>query len=227
VHGSIRTIWGENNGQPPAPADTIVQRVLAQTENNDGNIVLLHDGGGDRSHTVAAPAANHRRTSREKVTSSYRFRFAWANSRADDALSFLPRMVAGTRGFLIFEVFRWLRSGIAFIFVTGILLVGGRALIIGLLALAEKLRPAPLDHPEYRPEVTILIPAYNEEAVILNTVQAALASTYPKLEILVVDDGSADRTAELVRAKLRARPARTATSTDQSRQACGAEPRAE
>ena len=99
----------------------------------------------------------------------------------------------------IFEVFRWLRSGIAFIFVAGILLVGGRALIIGLLALAEKLRPAPPDHPEYQPEVSILIPAYNEEAVILNTVRAALASNYPKLEILVVDDGSADRTAELVR----------------------------
>ena len=100
----------------------------------------------------------------------------------------------------IFDVFRWLRSGIAFIFVAGILLVSGRALIIGLLALIEKLRPAPLDHPEYQPEVSVLIPAYNEEAVIVDTVRAALASDYPNLEVLVVDDGSADRTAELVRA---------------------------
>ena len=67
----------------------------------------------------------------------------------------------------IFDVFRWLRSGIAFIFVAGILLVGGRALIIGLLALIEKLRPAPADHPEYQPGVTVLIPAYNEESVIV------------------------------------------------------------
>ena len=47
----------------------------------------------------------------------------------------------------------------------------------------------------------MLIPAYNEEAVIVETVRAALASDYPHLEILVVDDGSMDRTAELVRDK--------------------------
>ncbi len=99
----------------------------------------------------------------------------------------------------IFDVFRLLRQGIAFIFIAGILLVSGRALIIGVLALIEKLRPAPLDHPEYQPRVTILIPAYNEESVIVDTVAAALASGYPRLEVLVVDDGSADRTAELVR----------------------------
>ena len=39
--------------------------------------------------------------------------------------------------------------GIAFIFVAGIVLVSGRALIIGLLALIEKLRPAPPDHPGF------------------------------------------------------------------------------
>jgi peptidoglycan-N-acetylglucosamine deacetylase len=66
--------------------------------------------------------------------------------------------------------------------------------------LIEKLRPEPADHPEYQPEVTVLIPAYNEESVIVDTVRSALASTYPKLEILVIDDGSKDRTAELVRA---------------------------
>ena len=69
-----------------------------------------------------------------------------------------------------------------------------------MLALIEKLRPAPADHPEYKPNVTVLIPAYNEEAVIVDTVRSALASDYPNLEILVVDDGSTDRTAELVRA---------------------------
>src|SRR3954451_4737362 len=42
------------------------------------------------------------------------------------------------------------------------------------------------------PGVSILIPAYNEEAVIANSVRAALDSDYPHLEVLVLDDGSTD-----------------------------------
>jgi biofilm PGA synthesis N-glycosyltransferase PgaC len=50
------------------------------------------------------------------------------------------------------------------------------------------------------PGVTILIPAYNEEAVIATTVAAALAVDYPELEVLVLDDGSRDRTVEVAQA---------------------------
>jgi poly-beta-1,6-N-acetyl-D-glucosamine synthase len=46
------------------------------------------------------------------------------------------------------------------------------------------------------PGVTVLIPAYNEEAVIATSVRAALASDYPTLEVLVLDDGSTDDTAK-------------------------------
>ncbi|HKV47301.1 MAG TPA: glycosyltransferase, partial [Candidatus Acidoferrales bacterium] len=84
-------------------------------------------------------------------------------------------------------------------FIAGILLVSARALIVGLLALVEKFRPSPPGYPDYQPSATVLIPAYNEESVIVHTVRAALASAYPRLEVLVVDDGSSDRTAELVR----------------------------
>ena len=44
------------------------------------------------------------------------------------------------------------------------------------------------------PGVTVLIPAYNEEAVIATCVAAAMASDYPELEVLVLDDGSTDAT---------------------------------
>jgi poly-beta-1,6-N-acetyl-D-glucosamine synthase len=46
------------------------------------------------------------------------------------------------------------------------------------------------------PGVTVLIPAYNEEAVVATSVTAALAVDYPDIEVLVLDDGSTDRTAE-------------------------------
>ena len=44
------------------------------------------------------------------------------------------------------------------------------------------------------PGVSVLIPAYNEEAVITTSVAAAIGSDYPQLEVLVLDDGSTDAT---------------------------------
>ncbi len=50
-----------------------------------------------------------------------------------------------------------------------------------------------------KPLVSILIPAYNAEEWIAETLQSAIAQTWPRKEIIVVDDGSTDRTAEVVR----------------------------
>jgi biofilm PGA synthesis N-glycosyltransferase PgaC len=50
------------------------------------------------------------------------------------------------------------------------------------------------DPPGGWPGVTILVPAFNEEAVIGACVQHAREVDYPELEILVLDDGSTDGT---------------------------------
>lgn len=50
-----------------------------------------------------------------------------------------------------------------------------------------------------KPLVSILIPAYNAEQWIAYTIQSAIAQTWPRKEIIVVDDGSGDRTAEAAR----------------------------
>ncbi|MGR4848039.1 glycosyltransferase [Streptomyces sp. LARHCF252] len=50
---------------------------------------------------------------------------------------------------------------------------------------------------EVNAPVTVLVPAYNEEAGIESTVRSLLASTHPYLEVVVIDDGSTDRTADL------------------------------
>ena len=191
--------WGEPNGGPPPPTDTIVQRVLADATDEKGNIILMHDGGGDRSHTVEAlPRVIDGLRAKGYEFVSVSALLNQTRAQVMQPLSHEEWLLARADAF-IFDVFRIFRAGIGFIFIAGILLVSGRALVIGLLALAEKLRPAAPENPDYKPSVTVLVPAYNEEAVILDTIRSALASGYPKLEILVIDDGSTDHTAELVK----------------------------
>ena len=55
----------------------------------------------------------------------------------------------------------------------------------------------PSDAP--RPEVSIVIPAYNEESVIRQCLIAAIYQSMPAAEIIVVDNMSTDRTAQIVR----------------------------
>ncbi|MDN0198331.1 bifunctional polysaccharide deacetylase/glycosyltransferase family 2 protein [Streptomyces sp. S.PNR 29] len=50
---------------------------------------------------------------------------------------------------------------------------------------------------EVNAPVTVLVPAYNEEAGIESTLHSLLASTHPYLEVIVIDDGSTDQTADL------------------------------
>lgn len=52
---------------------------------------------------------------------------------------------------------------------------------------------------EFMPPVSILVPAYNEERVIVASVRSILQLTYPTVEIVVVNDGSTDRTLAVLR----------------------------
>ncbi len=66
-----------------------------------------------------------------------------------------------------------------------------------IVFLLDFMRMRPRDEDvEDPPEVTILVPAFNEEKVIVNTVNSLLNLTYPRYSIIVVDDGSYDRTSE-------------------------------
>ena len=50
----------------------------------------------------------------------------------------------------------------------------------------------------YTPSVSVLIPAWNEEVGIAATIKSVLNTNYPKLEIIIINDGSTDRTHEIV-----------------------------
>lgn len=52
------------------------------------------------------------------------------------------------------------------------------------------------------PLVTVVIPAYNAEKYIADTLHSVLSQSYQNLEILVVDDGSTDNTAPIIKSFL-------------------------
>ncbi|MDN3427223.1 glycosyltransferase [Microbacterium sp. APC 3898] len=61
--------------------------------------------------------------------------------------------------------------------------------------------------------ISILVPAYNEEAGVVSTVRSLLNLNYPQYEIIVVNDGSTDRTSEKVLAQFGMEPIELAIRT--------------
>jgi len=77
----------------------------------------------------------------------------------------------------------------------------GYPIVLRLLVLARR-KPAapPPPGPAEWPSISVTVPAYNEERAIAATLDAILATDYPgRRQILVVSDGSTDRTDEIVR----------------------------
>ncbi len=187
--------WKQPGGKQ-VPAAKIVDAVVNQA--GDGNIILFHDGGGDRSQTVAAlpqvidllRAQGYRFVSVADLLGKTRASMMLP-------LSIQEHFEARADGF-IFSLYRWFRVGFATIFIVGIIMVSGRAIVIGVLALIEKLRSDHTVISDPPPDVTVLIPAHNEENVIVQTVASVLATATNNLQIIVVNDGSTDGTASLL-----------------------------
>ena len=168
-----------------------------------GNIVLLHDGGGDRSETVRAlpTIIDGIRARGYEIAPVYDL----IGMQRADVMAPLPRgeLWAARLDRLGFWLFDAGVVGITWIFLIGDLLMTGRLLFIGAAAvydrLHEKIFGKPAEVASYKPKVAVLIPAYNEEKVIERTVRAVLNSNYPNLRVIVIDDGSKDRTLEVSR----------------------------
>ena len=59
------------------------------------------------------------------------------------------------------------------------------------------LQPQPYISAMQMPEVSVVIPAYNAEATLAETLDSALAQSLRDIEVIVIDDGSTDRTAAI------------------------------
>ncbi len=192
--------------QLPVTADQIVNRTIDRAMDSNpetrGEIILLHDSGGNRSATIEAlPRLIHELKARG-------FRFVAVSDLAglsrDQVMPVIPpNQRVFTRADAV--AFFFLSTGgwiLQWVFLIGILLGLARLLFVGSLALAQWFRSRRRERlhagRDYVPFVSILVPAYNEELVIANTIHSLLASDYPSYEIIVIDDGSQDNTSRIV-----------------------------
>jgi cellulose synthase/poly-beta-1,6-N-acetylglucosamine synthase-like glycosyltransferase len=95
---------------------------------------------------------------------------------------------------------------IILIFIYFILMHGSYFLLILIAVFAQKRYHRGIQFREFKrisesplsPPVSIVIAAYNEEKVIINTVRNVLQLHYPQFEVIVVNDGSEDNTVQLL-----------------------------
>jgi peptidoglycan/xylan/chitin deacetylase (PgdA/CDA1 family)/spore germination protein YaaH/GT2 family glycosyltransferase len=191
-----------NDWQRPG-TDAIVRQVLDQvaaaTPVNSGNVVLLHDGGGDRSQTVAALP---------RIIAALRahgYRFVPASQLVGlSQAQAMPKvtgedLLAVRTDVAIFIVLAVLTGALAWLFYVAIALGIARAVVMAALAWFQSRRKR-AEPPLFEPTVSVIIPAWNEERVIADSVTRVLASDYPALQVIVADDGSKDGTSAVVRA---------------------------
>jgi cellulose synthase/poly-beta-1,6-N-acetylglucosamine synthase-like glycosyltransferase/peptidoglycan/xylan/chitin deacetylase (PgdA/CDA1 family) len=186
------------------PADVIVKRVLDGVTSKDpekrGHVVLLHDAGGNRSQTVEAlPQIIDALRARGLDIVPVSELAGWTRDQvmppvpAEDLAPLINRFV--------FVTASWFQMLLRWVFMLAIGLGLARLVILCGLAAWNRRREARMMPPilENGPSVSVIIPAHNEEKVIADTVQRILDSDYPLAQIIVVDDGSTDGTAAVVR----------------------------
>jgi cellulose synthase/poly-beta-1,6-N-acetylglucosamine synthase-like glycosyltransferase/peptidoglycan/xylan/chitin deacetylase (PgdA/CDA1 family) len=168
-----------------------------------GAIVMFHDGGGDRAQTVAALPAIITRLRAE----GYRFTTVTGalHLAAGDVPATSRQRFAGTVLVLIQQAADRAVAVLAVaLAAASVLTVARLALLVGF-AMAHRRRgrrrPLAARHqPGYHPDVSVVIPAYNEAAGIAATVRSMVTSRYRgRIEVIVVDDGSSDDTAAIAR----------------------------
>lgn len=189
--------------------NTILNGPLPPCEADDqkcGSIILLHDGGGNREQTLRALPLiiDGLRAKGYDIVPLYEL---LGKTKADvmPAISQNERWSARLDR-LGFAVYGLIFSGIVLIFFVGDVLMSGRLLLVGAAATFQRFHSHKVNveaAKTFHPPVAVLVPAYNEEKVIERTVRAVLNSDYPLLRVLVIDDGSSDRTLEVAREKFK------------------------
>ena len=190
--------------------DSIIRNVL--DSRSRGNVVLMHDGGGDRSQTLAAlgPIIDSLRARGDTLVPLSQL----AGDGQLVGMPPLPEADEATRltelaGFAAIGGMEWVMT---WLFLIAVVLGLGRVAFVSVLAIVQRAREIVRNRraaklvnsghapKPYLPGVTVIVPAFREETVVVRTVQSLLAQQYDgELQVIVVDDGSPDNTYAVAR----------------------------
>jgi cellulose synthase/poly-beta-1,6-N-acetylglucosamine synthase-like glycosyltransferase/peptidoglycan/xylan/chitin deacetylase (PgdA/CDA1 family) len=190
--------WDEHPRKTPREiTDSVFQQMEDMKTRSwmRGSIILLHDGGGNRQATVDAlptliqalrdhgykivPVSQLMGKTRAQVMPSLNQHQLW-EARVDS---------------IAFFVWAFFNHFVIAVFFVGDILMSARLIIIGVFAVIDRFRKRKnFAGPNYAPRVAVLIPAYNEEKVIVRTIRSVMMSNYKNIRVIVIDDGSKDNT---------------------------------
>ena len=194
--------------EPGVSADSIFYRTIARKnemtrQGFSGNIILLHDAGGDgREATVEALP---------RIIEYFQKR-GFHFTTVSDILGktrdeMMPPVPKGSGYYLLqinyyfAELGYWSGHILFSTFIVFMILSVGRVLFIAFIATKEFFREKKYALAAWwtpdgagAPLVSVIVPAYNEEVNAVSSVESLLKGDYPHFEIIFVDDGSHDAT---------------------------------
>lgn len=194
--------WNEHPRKTPQEITNNVLEQLKQMQSLPwmrGSVILMHDGGGNRAATVAALPlliTTLRAKGYEFVPVS-----ELMGKTRDEVMPPIPQSMRWQArvDWLAFFFIGIFAHSVVDLFFIGDVLMSGRLVLIGIFALIDRLRKRRVPAYSYDPRVAVLIPAYNEELVIARTIKSVMQSNYKNIRVIVIDDGSRDRTFDVAR----------------------------
>ena len=164
--------WGNTN------AEKIARYTIGEVSKNSGNIILLHDGGGNRSETVKALP--------EIITGlqSQGFQFVPLSDLMQLPKSEIMQDLQPSEkpiskiNLISFSLFSLAIRAVKFLFFLGVILASARIILIALLAEFQIRKTKKFNRLVRGSKLTqnfsvsVVIPAYNEEKVIAKTIRS-------------------------------------------------------
>lgn len=175
--------WQFTNGHTPTYPDF----------DGQDKVVLVHDSGGDRSLTIAyvkefiakAKAHGYTFVSLSDMYPESQYYALSTGATFTDKVSLILAQAA-----LV-----WPKHMVSVLFGFSVVMIALTTVLNVILAIAHTIKAKRKKWSgKFKPVVTVIVPAYNEGVVIVNSVRSLLQSRYRKLEVLIVDDGSTDDT---------------------------------